>query len=898
MYANDIILLIHPEGGILDANERALATYGYSREELVRMTIKDIRSPETWNDIPKQMKQVKALKGLVFETVHKRKDGSTFPVEVSARLIELNGPSYFLSIARDITERKRAEIALINEKNRSEAIIAAIGDGISIQDRNFKILYENRIHKDMIGDYVGECCYQAYQHLNEPCEGCAMAATFKDGMIHTAEKSASTVQGMTYFEITSSPLKNESGEIVAGIEVVRDVTTRKKTEHRLTSLNNCFLSFRADPDENINRLVALCGEQLNATCALYNRLEGKILNALGQWHTPPDFNATDAAEGHICFDVIKEGSNDVCMIRDLMSTPYAKTDPNVMRYGLNTYIGKSVAFNGRSVGSLCMIYQHDHVLTQDGLKFLELVASAVGVEESRKRTLGFLSESEKRYKHLVESVTDYIYTVNVENGRAVSATHGPGCITVTGYSPAHLQSDSGLWYRIIFDEDRPAVIARTNSILSGETVAPFEHRIIHKDGSIRWVRNTPVSRYDNEGLLTAYDGLITDITRLKVLENQLRQAQKMEAVGQLAGGIAHDFNNILTAIIGYSHLLMMKMDKGTQGRQFAEQIVTSSERAAHLTRSLLAFSRNQVMDVKAIDLNAIIKRSEQLLGRVIGEDIEFRTKRSENELSVLADVVQIEQVLMNLAANARDAMPDGGILLIETEELTLGEDFIRANSYGRPGKYACLSVTDTGTGMDENTRHRIFEPFFTTKDVGKGTGLGLSMVYGIIKQHDGYINVFSEPGKGTTFKIYFPLIAAAAVETGAPAHAEITRGTETVLIAEDDKTVRDLTRHILESSGYRVVEAADGEEAVQKFQNNMNRIDLLVFDIIMPRKNGKEAYLEIKKICPDIKALFMSGYTADTVYRKGVLEAGLDFVMKPISPSNFLNKVRKILDRS
>jgi signal transduction histidine kinase len=451
---------------------------------------------------------------------------------------------------------------------------------------------------------------------------------------------------------------------------------------------------------------------------------------------------------------------------------------------------------------------------------------------------------------------------------------------------------------MIFDEDRPLVIAKTNSILSGETVAPFEHRIIHKDGSIRWVRNTQVSRYDSEGRLIAYDGLISDITQLKALENQLRQAQKMEAVGQLAGGIAHDFNNILTAIIGYSHLLMMKMDKGSQGRQFAEQIITSSERAAHLTRSLLAFSRNQVMDVKAIDLNAIIERSEQLLGRVIGEDIEFRVKRSENELSILADVVQIEQVLMNLGANARDAMPNGGILLIETEEVTLGEDFIRANSYGKPGTYACLSVTDTGIGMDENTKLRIFEPFFTTKEVGKGTGLGLSMVYGIIKQHDGYINVFSEQGKGTTFRIYFPLITAVAVETGVPVHTEITGGTETVLIAEDDKTVRDLTRYILEGSGYRVVEAADGEEAVQKFRNAMNGIDLLVFDIIMPKKNGKEAYLEIKKICPDIKALFMSGYTADTVYRKGILEAGLDFVMKPISPSNFLNKVRKILDRS
>ena len=794
MYAHDIILLVHPEGNILDANARALAAYGYSREELLRLTIKDIRSPETWHDIPNQMLQVKALKGLVFETVHKRKDGSTFPVEVSSRLIELDGQSFFLSIARDITERKQEEIALINEKNRSEAIIAAIGDGISIQDRNFKVIYQNQVDKVIHGDHVGEYCYKAYEYKNETCEGCPVAASFKDGMIHTTERSVLTDNCMIHVEITSSPLKNESGEIVAGIEVVRDITARKKAEHRLASLNECFLSFHSDPDENINRLVALCGEQLGAACALYNRLEGKILNALGQWHTPPDFNATDTAEGHICYDVIKEGSNHVRVINDLAGTPYAKTDPNVVRYGLNTYIGKSVAFNGMSVGSLCLVYQNDHALTQDELKFMELVASAVGVEESRKRTLGSLSESEKRHKHLIESVTDYIYTVDVENGLAVSATHGPGCVTVTGYSPAHFQSDAGLWYRIIFDEDRPAVIAKTNSILSGETVASFEHRIVHQDGSIRWVRNTPVSRYDSEGRLIAYDGLITDITRLKVLENQLRQAQKMEAVGQLAGGIAHDFNNILTAIIGYSHLLLLKMDKGSQGRQFAEQIITSSERAAHLTRSLLAFSRNHVMDVKAIDLNVIIKRSEQLLGRVIGEDIEFRIERSGNELSVLADVVQIEQVLMNLAANARDAMTDAGILLIETEEVTLGEDFIRANSYGRPGKYACLSVTDTGIGMDEDTRLRIFEPFFTTKEVGKGTGLGLSMVYGIIKQHDGYINVFSEPGKGTTFKIYFPLIAAVAVETGAPAHTEISRGTETVLIAEDDKPVRDLTR--------------------------------------------------------------------------------------------------------
>jgi PAS domain S-box-containing protein len=921
----------------------------------------------------------------------------------------------------------KSEIALINEKNRSEAIIAAIGDGISIQDRNFRVIYQNHVVKNIHGDHVGEYCYQAYEHKNETCEGCPVAASFKDGMVHTAERSVKFDQRAFHVEITASPLKNESGEIVAGIEVVRDiaprkqaesvlrqrnafieailnklpiglavnavedgkatymnakfeeiygwpkdlltdeeqfftlvypdpayrkelhdriasdiaggdpsrmhwenleittmtgkkklvtafnipffeqnmmistvrdVTARKQSEKRLSMLNECLLSFGPDPDVNINRLVALCGAQLDATCALYNRLEGDTLYARGQWNTPPDFEPRDKPEGHICFDVIKQGGQDVCVIRDLPATPYAQTDPNVIRYGLKTYIGKAVSFGGIFVGSLCVVYQIDPLLVEDELKFLQIVASAIGVEENRKRTINDLLESENRYKRLVKSVTDYIVTIDVENGRAVSTYHGPGCVTVTGYTSNEYQADPELWYRMIFDGDRNTVIEQTNAVLSGAPAAPFEHRIIHKDGSLRWVRHTPVPRIDGKGRVITVDGLITDITQLKLLESQLRQAQKMEAVGQLAGGIAHDFNNILTAIIGYSHLLLMKMETGNPDRPYVEHIIASSERAAHLTQSLLAFSRKQVIDLKPVNLNDIIRRTEHLLGRVIGEDIEFKTMLAEEGLPVQADGMHIEQVLMNLAANARDAMPNGGILRMETGTIAMGEDFIRTHSYGRPGTYAFLSITDTGSGMDENISRRIFEPFFTTKEVGKGTGLGLSMVYGIIKQHHGYIDVYSKPGEGTTFRIFLPLLAAAAIERPAPVPAEISRGTETVLLAEDDKTVRDLARHVLENSGYQVIEAADGEEAVQRFFEIGNRIDLLLFDIIMPKRSGKEAYLEIKKNRPDIKALFMSGYTADMVYKKGLLETGLDFVLKPIGPTDLLKKVREILDRS
>jgi nitrogen-specific signal transduction histidine kinase/CheY-like chemotaxis protein len=397
--------------------------------------------------------------------------------------------------------------------------------------------------------------------------------------------------------------------------------------------------------------------------------------------------------------------------------------------------------------------------------------------------------------------------------------------------------------------------------------------------------------------LVDYDGLISNITPLKQLEAQLRQAQKMEAVGQLAGGIAHDFNNILTAIIGYGNLLRMKLARDSALRTYVEQILASSERAANLTHSLLAFSRKQIIDLKPIDINAVITRVERLLQRLIGEDIEFRTVLCPGSLPVLADSVQMEQVLMNLVTNARDAMPGGGMLLIETAVFEMGEEFQRTHAYGKPGSYALVAVSDTGMGMDERTRAKIFDPFFTTKDVGKGTGLGLAMVYGIVKQHSGYINVYSEPGKGTSFKLYFPLTGSlnrpVPVEIPSVSH----QGTETVLLAEDDAEVRKLTRTVLQDFGYRVIDAVDGEDAVLKFKADPAAVDLLVFDIIMPKQNGKEAYMEIRDLRPGIKALFMSGYTADVAHKKGILETGLDFVLKPISPTDFLKKVREVLDR-
>ncbi len=507
-----------------------------------------------------------------------------------------------------------------------------------------------------------------------------------------------------------------------------------------------------------------------------------------------------------------------------------------------------------------------------------------------------LQESEQRYRKLVESVMDYMYTVQVEDGRAKETKHGPGCVAVTGYTSAEYKAEPYLWYRMIHEEDRRSAAEQNEKILSGAAPHSLEHRIIHKDGSIRWVKNTPVPHYDERGRLVAYDGMVTDITERKHLENQLRHAQKMEAVGQLAGGIAHDFNNILSAVIGYGSLLQMKIDKDDPLRSYVDQIMASSQRAAHLTHSILAFSRKQIINLRPVDLNEIIARVEKLLVRIIGEDIELKTVMNGADLLITADSGQIEQVLINLCTNARDAMPQGGFLMIETRLMECDELFVKAHPYAKPGTYAMVSVSDTGIGMDDRTKEKIFEPFFTTKEVGKGTGLGLSIVYGIIKQHGGYITVSSEVGKGTAVKLYLPTIKSEVKEAESAVSIPATGGKETVLMAEDDAMVRTIAREVFEQFGYTVIEARDGEDAVKKFLENKDKVHLVILDALMPKKNGKEAYDEIRIIRPDVKVIFTSGYTADVLYKKGIVEQGINFISKPISPNELIRMVRKVLD--
>ncbi len=383
------------------------------------------------------------------------------------------------------------------------------------------------------------------------------------------------------------------------------------------------------------------------------------------------------------------------------------------------------------------------------------------------------------------------------------------------------------------------------------------------------------------------------------LQSQVMHIQKMESIGQLSGGIAHDFNNILTAIIGYGNIMRLKLDKTDPNYIHVDHILTSAERAAKLTHSLLAFSRKQTINPRIVNLNDVIHEVERFLSRIIGEDVVLTTTLNSSVLTVFVDPMQIEQILMNLATNARDAMPDGGKLLIETSLLDINHDETAAPAFIKKGAYAVLTVTDTGTGIDATLKEKIFDPFYTTKAAGKGTGLGLSIVYGIVKQNNGYITVQSDVGAGAQFSVYLPIVDACMetpCSTGVLAETVPQGGSETILLAEDNDPVRKFTQTILHQYGYTVVEAVDGVDALRKFREHKDRIHLMLIDVIMPGKNGRQVYEEVRSEKPDMKVIFTSGYPADLIQKEGVLEKGFQFLPKPSKPHDIINKVRTVLD--
>ncbi|MGZ3482648.1 MAG: ATP-binding protein, partial [Gemmatimonadaceae bacterium] len=452
------------------------------------------------------------------------------------------------------------------------------------------------------------------------------------------------------------------------------------------------------------------------------------------------------------------------------------------------------------------------------------------------------------------------------------------------------------WWELGIHPDDLARVVAANDTVVKEGHATVEFRFRHKDGSWLWVHDEKRILFDSENRQSEVVGSWVEVTARVRLEEQLRQAQKMEAVGRLAGGVAHDFNNLLTVILSYTDMLIEGVAPKDPRAEDLDQIRKAAVAAAALTRQLLTFSRQQVIEPRLLDLNEVVSGSVKMLERLIGEDVELKTALVSEPLTLMIDPGQLEQVIMNLAVNARDAMPTGGKLTLETTSVTMDAEYVRDHWPAHVGRFAMLAVSDTGCGMDEATRSRIFEPFFTTKGVGKGTGLGLATVYGIVKQSNGFVWVYSEPEHGSTFKIYLPLVEepaepfAGKIEQTAP-----TGGTETILLAEDAAAVRVAVRQILERLGYTVIEAPNGAVALSAAEHT-STVDLLLTDVVMPEMSGRELAERFTQIRPNTQVLFMSGYTDDAVIRHGVLRPGTAYIQKPFSAESLASKIREVLD--
>jgi len=511
----------------------------------------------------------------------------------------------------------------------------------------------------------------------------------------------------------------------------------------------------------------------------------------------------------------------------------------------------------------------------------------------RKQAAKELRESEERFRLTFDQAAVGIAHVSPD-GQVLRVNHK--FCDIVGYSAEELLA--GKFQEITYPVDLEAEVTHVHRMLAGETQSYLmEKRYVRKDGALVWVNLTDALVRHSSGDPKYFISVVQDITERKHLEDQFLQAQKMEAIGRLAGGVAHDFNNLLTVITGYCQILLTRLGDHDPIRKEINEIKTAGERAAKLTAQLLAFSRRQIVRPEVIDLNTVVKDIDQLLHRLIGEDIRLVTAVESGLWLVKVDGPQIGQVIMNLAVNARDAMPGGGTITLHTANVNLDDEYARSHVGVKSGSYVMLSVSDTGCGMDAQTKARMFEPFFTTKEQSKGTGLGLSTVYGIVKQHNGHISVASAQGKGSTVNIYLPRVEGAVKPCTEP-QDEVTeiRGTETVLLVEDDDQLRHLTAKILRDQGYTVLEAESGAEALLLSKRHLGPIQLMLTDIVMPEMNGYVLAERLRSSRSDTAVQFMSGYQGDAIWNDGPMPKDTSIVIKPFAPEQLLHRIREVLD--
>ena len=890
--AADAMFLHDMDGRLLDVNQRSCDSIGFTRDELLEMNVSDVDAQFiSHNHVQKFWGELRRDHPVTLEGMHKRKDGTLFPVEVRLGLIQIKDRRVILALARDITERKRMENALLfvaqrgwlaDAENFFDALAQYLGKNLDMDYVIIDRIDENPVMAETVALYAKGAIIpnMRYALKGTPCENVMgrQLCVYPQGVQYLFPEDSLLVE-MGVESYIGIPLWDSSGQPIGLIALM---SSKPLSDAAPATQLLQLVAIRAAAElirERSDRILRMrehefrtLAESLPDNIVRYDR-EGRTV------YVNPVLEKTLGAAAK---DMIGKRIREINP--DGSYETYAQDVDAALTSGENSENEYLMPGPGEEP------YIHQiRIIAERGEHGDVTGVLAIGrdITESKRAVKSIRKLSQAIEQSPVSIIiTDAVGTIEFVNTKFTQ---------ITGYTYAEAMGKNP---RILKSGETPLQEYRRlwKTIRSGEVWQGELHNR-KKNGELFWEQATIAPLKNENNIITNYVAVKEDITERKKLEEQLRQAQKMEAIGTLAGGIAHDFNNILTAIIGYGHLALMKMESVDPRRLEIQHMLDAGDRAAHLTNDLLLFSRKQISERKSVNLNDILRKVEKFLKRVIGEDVECRTQLSNEELHILGDAHQIEQVMMNFATNARDAMPAGGIFAIATERVCIDSEFVSLHGYGKPDNYALTTISDTGKGIDPATRERIFEPFFTTKEAGKGTGLGLAVVYGIIKQHEGFINVYSEPGRGTTFKIYLPIIAAQADTIAVAVEEHPEGGTETILLAEDDETVRTMTRTVLEQFGYTVLEANDGQDAVNLYVKNKDKIHILLFDLIMPKKTGKEAFDEIRIMAPGVKVLFASGYSPDMVRQKMLLEDGMMLVSKPSTPAELLKKVREALER-
>ncbi len=894
------IAIINNSDQIIRVNQEFTRMFGYTSEEAAGSPLGLIVSPERINESRFLRNTVEKGATVNVETTRRRKDGTLVDVSILGTPINVGGGNIAIYlIYRDITESKRAERALTESESKFRAVAETAAFAIFIHDGR-RLVYVNKATEQITGYSREELLSMdpfallssSYQ---EPLRN--RVQSLQSGMELLAQQEFSIIRkgGETrWLDATANRIQFEGRS--ASLVTAVDITDRKRSEQLHSALYRIadVTSSAEDLQELYGAIHSIVGELMYAR-NFYIAIYDEQANLLSFPYFVDSEDPTPAPKplGKGLTEYVLRTGEPHLISPERFAELIAVGEVESIGAPSVDWLGVPMRKGEKAFGVLVVqSYTPSIRYGQAEKEILTFVSQHVASAIERKQQQEALRESEARYRSLVQSAVFGMYRSNIED-RFLDLN--PALVSMLGYESAEQVLRLNLARDIFADANDYRKLIRAYA--SDERVAGVEVPWKRKDGTRFTVRLSGRPLLDVSGEPVGFEMIAEDITERRALELQLQQSQRMEAIGRLAGGVAHDFNNLLTVIKGYSELMLDEIKPSDPMRGEMQEVQRAADRAAALTRQLLAFSRRQVLAPKVLDLNDLVRDTEKLLRRLLGEDVDLITALDQQLGSVRADPGQIEQVLMNLAVNARDAMPAGGKLTIETSNVELDHSYIREHAVVKPGCYVLLAVSDNGTGMDPDTASHAFEPFFTTKEQGKGTGLGLSTVYGIVKQSGGYIWVYSESGLGTTFKIYLPRVDAAAERLPAQQlRPEAYRGTETILLVEDEEGVRSLIRQVLTRHGYTVLESSHGGEALLLCERHPGCIDLLLTDVVLSQMSGRELAERLGPLRQEMKVLYMSGYTDEAILHHGVLTPGSAFVQKPFTTEALTRKVRQVLD--